>query len=263
MKGLIAVYRREMGSYFVSPIAYIVVGLFLLVCGWFFYRILNYFIAQSVTAQMRSMQFGGGAQPMDVPALVIQNFFGIVSTIILFLLPMLTMGIYAEERKRGTMELLMTSPLTEFQIVLGKFLAALTLYGVMLAPTLIYLFIMASYAEPGIPWSVLWSGYLGLVLLGAVLVALGAFISSLTESQIIAGVATFAVFLLLWVLDFGARDSSSSWGDVLQYLSILRHYDDFSRGVIDTANIIFYVSLAGVGVFLTQRSLDSMRWRRA
>src|SRR6185369_1993363 len=99
MKGMIAVYRREMGSYFVSPIAYIVIGLFLLICGWFFYRILTFMIEQSVTAQMRSMQFG--APPaMDVPGLVIQNFLGVVSTIILFLLPMLTMGIYSEERKR-------------------------------------------------------------------------------------------------------------------------------------------------------------------
>ena len=264
MKGIIAIYRREMGSYFVSPIAYIVVGLFLLICGWFFNRILAFFIEQSMTAQMRSMQMGGGAPPpMDVPGLVLQNFFGIVSTIILFLLPMLTMGIYAEERKRGTMELLMTSPLTDFQIVFGKFLAALTLFVAMLAPTLIYHLIMSSYSEPGIPWSVLWSGYLGLFLLGSVLVAMGAFISSLTESQIIAGVATFAVFLLLWVLDFGARDASSTWSDIVQYLSILRHYDDFSRGVIDTTNVIFYVSLAAVSVFLTQRSLDSMRWRRA
>ena len=262
MKGIIAVYRREMGSYFVSPIAYIVIGLFLLVSGWFFYRILTFFIQQSITAQMRAMQMGG-MQPMDVPGLVIQSFLGDIGVIILFLLPMLTMGVYAEERKRGTMELLMTSPLSEFEIVFGKFLAALTLFGVMLAPTLIYQIVMASYSEPGIPWSVLWSGYLGLVLLGAVLVALGTFISSLTESQIIAGVATFALFILLWVLDFGARDTSSTWGDVLQYFSILRHYDDFSRGVIDSANIVFYVSLAGIAVFLTQRSLDSMRWRRA
>jgi len=133
----------------------------------------------------------------------------------------------------------------------------------MLAPTLIYQIIMSVYAEPGIPWAVLWSGYLGLVLLGAVLVAVGAFISSLTESQIIAGVATFAVFLLLLVLNIGVRDSSSTLGDIVQYLSILGHYDDFSRGVIDTSNVIFYLSLAAIGIFLTQRSLDSMRWRRA
>jgi len=263
MKGIIAVYRREMGSYFVSPIAYIVVGLFLLVCGWLFYQLLSAVIQESMTNQMRAMQMGGGAPPMDVPDIVIRTFMGNLGVIILFLLPMLTMGIYAEERKRGTMELLMTSPITEFQIVFGKFLAAFTLFLVMVAPTLLYQIIMASYAEPGIPWAVLWSGYLGLVLLGSVLVALGAFISSLTESQIIAGVATFAVFLLLWVLDFGARGASSTWSDIVQYLSILRHYDDFSRGVIDTANIIFYLSLTAVGVFLTQRSLDSMRWRRA
>jgi ABC-2 type transport system permease protein len=260
MKGMIAVYRREMGSYFVSPIAYIVIGLFLLVCGWFFYRILGFFVQQSVMSEMNQMQ---GPQNMDVPGLVLQNFFGIVSTIILFLLPMVTMGVYSEERKRGTMELLMTSPLTEFQIVMGKFLACLTLFMVMLSPTLIYHLIMASKAEPGIPWSVLWSGYLGLVLLGAVLVSLGTFISSLTESQIIAGVVTFAVFLLLWVVDLGSRDSSSAWGDIVQYLSILHHFDDFSRGVIDTTNVIFYLTLAGLGVFFTQRSLDSMRWRRA
>ena len=262
MKGIIAVYRREMGSYFVSPIAYIVIGLFLLICGYLFYGILSDVIRASITAQMRSSQFGG-AQPIDVPGIVIRGFFGNVSVIILFLLPMLTMGIYAEERKRGTMELLMTSPLTELQIVLGKFLAAFTLFLVMLAPTLIYQIIMSAYAEPGIPWAVLWSGYLGLVLLGAVLVAVGAFISSLTESQIIAGVATFAVFLLLLVLNIGVRDSSSTLGDIVQYLSILGHYDDFSRGVIDTSHVIFYVSLAAIGVFLTQRSLDSMRWRRA
>src|SRR6185369_7596785 len=258
MKGIIAVYRREVGSYFVSPVAYIVVGLFLLVCGWFFYRILTFFILQSVTAQMRSGQFGA-PPPMDVPGLVIQAFFGNVSFIVLFLLPMLTMGIYAEERKRGTMELLMTSPLTEFQIVFGKFLAGLSLFLVMIAPTMVYLIIMSFYAEPGIPWSVLFSGYLGLVLLGSVLVALGGLISSLTESQIIAGVSTFAVFLLLWVLDLGAGESSTTWSDIVQYFSILHHFDDFSHGVIDTANVIFYVSLAAVGIFLTQRSLDSMR----
>lgn len=262
MKGIIAIYRREMGSYFVSPLAYIVIGLFLLVSGFFFYNYLGDAIRYSMTLQMQAMRSGGPSQ-FDVPSAVIRGFFSTLSFVFLFLLPMLTMGIYAEERKRGTMELLMTSPLTEFQIVFGKFLAALTLFLVMLAPTLIYQIIMSSHAEPGIPWAVLWSGYLGLVLLGAVLVSLGAFISSLTESQIIAGVATFAVFLLLWVLDFGARDSSSTWSDIVQYFSILRHYDDFSRGVIDTANVIFYVSLAGIGVFLTQRSLDSMRWRRA
>jgi gliding motility-associated transport system permease protein len=193
----------------------------------------------------------------------VRNFFGIVSTIILFLTPMLTMGVYAEERKRGTMELLMTSPITELQIVGAKFLAALTLFAAMLAPTFLYQLLMSTYSEPGIPWRIVLSGYLGILLLGAVLVAIGSFISSLTESQIIAAVATFAVFLLLWVVDFGVRESTSTLGDALQYVSILRHFEDFSRGVIDTSSVVFYISLTALGFFLTIRTIDSMRWRKA
>ena len=262
MKNIIAIYRREMGSYFVSPIAYIVVGAFLVVCGYFFYRITGYFIDLALTAQMQARQQGGPSQ-IDVPGLVLRDFFGSTSQIMLFMIPMLTMGIYSEERKRGTMELLMTSPVTELQIVIGKFLAAVSLFACMLAPTLIYLLVIAIYSEPGLPWRLVWSGYLGLLLLGAALVAIGAFISSLTESQIIAVVITFAVFILLLVLNVGSRGADSMLGDVLQYVSILRHFDDFSRGVIDTSSVIFYLSLSGIGIFLTLRTLDSMRWRRA
>jgi ABC-2 type transport system permease protein len=122
---------------------------------------------------------------------------------------------------------------------------------------------MAQFSEPGIPWKVLWSGYLGIFLLGAVLIAFGSFISALTESQIIAAVITFVTFLLLWVLDFGVRGSTSWLGEILQYLSILRHFDDFSKGVIDTTALVFYVSMIVLGIFLTLRTLDSMRWRRA
>ena len=262
MRGIFAIYRREMGSYFVSPIAYVVVGFFLLLAGYFFYNILSFFIERSFMAQMQAQRFGAPPE-MDVPGMVFPNFFGIVSTVILFMVPTLTMGIYAEERKRGTMELLMTSPVTELQIVFGKFLAALSLFLIMLAPTLIYHIVMGLYSEPAPPWRVMLSGYLGILLLGAVLVAIGSFISSLTESQIIAAVVTFAVFLLLWVLDAGSRGSSTTMGEVLQYLSILRHFDDFSRGVIDTSSVIFYLSLSALGVFLTLRTLDSMRWRMA
>ena len=258
MKGMLAIYRREMGSYFVSPIAYIVIGFFLLVAGYFFYVYLTSIIERAMMMQMRQM-----SQEMDVPGLVIRYFFGAISFIILFMIPMLTMGSYAEERKRGTMELLMTSPLAEWHIVLGKFLAALSLFLIMLAPTFIYQLIMAGYSDPGLPWRVLLSSYLGTLLLGAVLIAIGSFISALTESQIIAAVATFAVFLLLWVLDFGAGRAGTTAGEILQYLSILRHYDDFTRGVIDTSSVVFYVSLTALGLFLTLRTLDSMRWRRA
>jgi ABC-2 type transport system permease protein len=176
---------------------------------------------------------------------------------------MLTMGVYAEERKRGTMEMLMTSPITELQIVIGKYLALLTLYAAMLAPTLVYHVVMGMYSEPKLPWRIVWAGYLGVFLLGAVLLALGSFISSLTENQIVAGVITFVLFLLLWVLDMGVRGLSGAAGEIVKYLSILQHYEEFSQGVIDTSSVIFYLSGILLGLFLTLRSLDSMRWRRA
>jgi ABC-2 type transport system permease protein len=262
MKEILAIYRRELSSYFVSPIAYIVIGFFLVATGYFFSNILEILIQRSFMAQMQGGQFGA-PPPMDVPMLVIRNFAGVVTTIMLFLVPMLTMGVYAEERKRGTMEMLMTSPITEFQIVIGKFLASLTLLAVMIAPTLIYHFVMSRYSDPAMPWKILWSGYLGIFLLGAVLLALGSFISSLTENQIIAGVVTFVVFLMLWVLDMGVRDSTTTFGEILKYLSILQHYDTFAQGVIDTSSLVFYLSATVLGLFLTLRNLDSMRWRRA
>ena len=263
MKGILAIFRREMGSYFVSPVAYIVIGFFLLITGYFFANILSFLMQQAAMAAMQGQQGGQPPPDIDVPSLVLRNFMGIVSTIILFMVPMLTMGVYAEERKRGTMEMLMTSPITEWQIVLGKYLASLALFVVMLLPTLIYHLVMARYSDPGIPWKVLGSGYLGTLLLGGVLIALGSFISSLTESQIIAGVVTFVTFLMMWVLDFGVRGSTSWIGETLQYMSVLRHFEDFTRGVIDTTGIIFYLSMIVLGLFLTLRTLDSMRWRRA
>jgi ABC-2 type transport system permease protein len=262
MKGILAIYRREMSSYFVSPIAYIVVGFFLLIAGFFFYNLLSFYIERSFMAQMQAQRMGAPPE-MDVPGMVLRNFFGVVSTVVLFMIPMLTMGIYAEERRRGTMELLMTSPVTELDIVIGKFLAALSLFVLMLAPTLIFQLIMGFFSDPSLPWKVVFAGYLGIFLLGAVLIALGCFISALTESQIIAAVATFAVFLLLWVLDFGFRSSTSTISEIFQYLSITKHLDDFSRGVIDTSSIVFYVTTCALGIFLTLRTIDSMRWRRA
>jgi ABC-2 type transport system permease protein len=258
MKNIISIYRRELGSYFVSPIAYAVTGIFLVVSGFFFYIILTNLIQRSMMPE----QFGGQAG-MDVSGTVVRNFFDVVSQIILFMLPMLTMGVYAEDRKRGTMELLMTSPISEIQIVAGKYLAALTLFVAMLAPTLFYHFAMNRYSEPALPWRIVLCGYLGIFLLGAALVAIGTFISSLTENQIIAGVATFAAFMALLVINLLVRDSTTTSGEIISYLSLLSHFDDFAKGVIDTTSVIFYASLAALGLFLTQRSLDSMRWRKA
>ncbi len=262
MRGLIAIYRKEMGHYFVSPIAYIVAGVFLVLTGFFFYQFVAIFMERAMDATMQSMR-SGRAPEIDVPGMVIRNFFGLLGTVILFVAPMLTMGNYTEEKKRGTMELLMTSPLREMDIVLGKFLATLSLFTLMLLPTALYQAVLFLASEPRPPWRLILAGYLGVLLLGGVLIALGGFLSSLTENQIVASMLTFGLFLLLWVIDIAARGSSSALGEVLQYISILRRYEDFTRGVIDTSGLVFYASLIALGLFLTQRSVDALRWRRA
>src|ERR1700722_17883933 len=262
MRSLYAIYRKEMGHYFVSPIAYVAVGLFLILAGVFFDSDLSQAIDFAVQNQMQGMQFGA-PQPFDVPSQVMRAFFSVMAVVFLFFLPMLTMGVYAEERKRGTMELLMTSPITELQIVMGKFLASLTLFAAMLLPTATYLIYMFLHSDPAPPWRMLWAGYLGGMLFGGALLALGSFISSLTENQIVAGVITFGGFLFLWILEATTHATGTAVGQVLQYLSVIGHYQDFTEGVIDTSSLIYYGSFIFLFVFLTVRAVDSMRWRRA
>jgi ABC-2 type transport system permease protein len=257
MQGMYAVYRKEMGNYFVSPVAYVVVGIFLLICAMFF----NFYV--SAVVQNFAMQAAEGMnQPMDMPGEVLRAFFGLLSTLILFLTPMLTMSVYAEERKRGTMELLMTSPITETQIVLGKFFAALTLFFTMLVPTLAAVGFLYFTSDPHPSIKIILVGYLGALLLGGCLIALGTFVSSLTENQLIAAVITFAAFLIVWIID-QIGPSTGNISQVLQYLSVIRHYEDFARGVVDTSTLIYYVSFMALFIFLTVRSVDSIRWRRA
>jgi ABC-2 type transport system permease protein len=261
MRNLYAIYRKEMRHYFVSPVAYVCIGVFLFISAYFFDYFLRAVIQQSFQMEMQSMQFGMPPQ-FDVPGQVMRVFLGLLSTLILFITPFLTMGVFAEERKRGTIELLMTSPISEIQIVLGKFLASLSLFAVMLLPTAGYAVYMYLHSEPLPPWRMLLAGYAGILLLGGSLLALGIFISSLTESQLIAAVLTFVAFLLLWVVDLG-QTTEGGIGAVLQYLSASRHYDDFARGIIDTSGLIYYFSFMLLFIFLTVRSIDSMRWRRA
>src|SRR6202167_3273482 len=190
MRSLYAIYRKEMGHYFVSPVAYVLVGLFLFLSGFFFDLYVN----------------AANDQAPDAPTWVLRAFLGFLALFFLFFLPMVTMGVYAEEKKRGTIELLMTSPITELQIVLGKFFASLTLFIVMLLPTAIYMICTWTHSDPMAPLRIVLTGYLGVILFGGSLLALGSFLSSLTENQIIAAALSFGVFLLLCALDFGSRN---------------------------------------------------------
>ncbi len=193
-----------------------------------------------------------------MPSLVVRNFFGILSTLLLFLTPMLTMGVYAEERKRGTMELLMTSPVTDTEIVLGKFFASLTLLVIMLLPTAAYFIYMFAHSEPAAAWRVLGCAYLGALLLGSALLALGSFFSSLTESQLIAAILTFGAILLLWVIDFGSGTTALGGGAAIFVgVPALRRFSARSDGYLEP-DFLFEFYFSGRFSDGAQRGFDAL-----
>jgi len=253
VRNIIAIADKELRSYFASPIAYIIIGLFSLLFGWFFYMYLMVFVQQS--EQM--MQFGGGAA--NINQQMIRGVLLNSSVIILFVMPMITMRTYSEEKRSGTIELLLTSPLTDLQIILGKFFGALGLYVAMLFVTLLYIGILFVYGNP--EWRPIVAGYLGLLLMGSCFISAGLLISSVTKNQIVAGIVTFAVFLMLWVINWIGESSGPTTRAIVSYLSITEHFDDFARGIIDTKHVIYYLSFITFGLFLTAKSVDSERWR--
>jgi ABC-2 type transport system permease protein len=255
MGNVIAIAQKELKSYFSSPIAYIAIGFFAFLYGYFYVAILQYFVRQS----MQMNQFGGGPQALNINQVLIRQLLQNVTILILFIMPMITMRTYSEEKRSGTIELLLTSPLTDFQIILGKFFGALALWATMLAVSLIHIGLLFVYGNP--EWKPIVTAYLGLLLLGGCFISVGLFISSLTKNQIVAGMVTFAVFLFLWVITWIGGFSGPTIDSLTQYLSIIDHYDDFGKGVIDTTHLIYYVSFITFGLFLTAKSVDSERWR--
>jgi ABC-2 type transport system permease protein len=255
MSHVFVIAQKELRSFFVSPIAYVVVGLFALLFGVFFYSSLGFVLRISLQAGM--MQ---GAPPININEFMIRPLFGNTAVIMLFVLPIITMRSYAEEKRSGTMELLRSSPLTDVQIIGGKFLGALALFALMLGVTAIHMSVVFLYGEPEL-WPVL-TGYLGLFLMGASFISIGLLISSATKNQAVAAMVTFAVLLMFWVISWLADPTSgSTTSQVLAYLSVLDHFDDFSKGVIDTSHLMYYVSFITFGLFLTAKSVDSERWR--
>jgi len=253
VRNILAIAGKELRSYFASPIAYIIIGFFLLPFGGFFYLYLADFVRNSMG---EAQQFGGA---MNINQQVIRGVLQNASVIILFVMPMITMRTYAEEKRSGTMELLLTSPVTDFEIIMGKFIGALGLYLALLACTLAYMGILFVFGNP--EWRPLVAAYLGLLLMGGAFISLGLLISSTTNNQIVAGVITFVVFLMLWIVGWFADTAGPTLGKVLSWLSITQHFDDFSKGVIDTSHVLYYLSLITFGLFLTAKSVDTERWR--
>jgi ABC-2 type transport system permease protein len=254
MRNVLVIFKKELKSYFASPIAYLLLGIFAVIFGFFFYSATRFFVLQGMQMQMM-----GRGMPMDVNDYVIRPLLGNASVIGLFLIPMITMRLFAEEKRTGTIELLMTSPVRDLEIVLGKWLAAVVLYASILGISAINIAILYGFGRPDLRPILV--GYLGLLLQGGCLLAIGIFISTLTRNQIIAGGATFAVCLMLWVLDWVSAYDQSAWGKIISYLSVVTHFEPFSKGVIDSKDVIFYLSMIFFGLFLTSRSMESLRWR--
>ena len=250
----LTICRKELNSYFRSPIAYGVMAFFALISGYFFYVAVVYFMQMSIQSAM-----SGQSQPMSVNESVIRPLFSNISVIGLFIIPMITMRLFAEEKRTGTIELLITSPLSDLEIILGKWLAAMGLYAAILGVSLLSMASLFLYGKPD--WRPIVVGYLGLLLQGGCLLAIGTFISTCTRNQIVAGVAGFSVCLMLWVLDWLSAFQDSVTAKVMAYLSVLQHFDSFSKGVLDSKDIIYYASAIFIGLFLTARSLESLRWR--
>jgi ABC-2 type transport system permease protein len=253
MNNILAIAQKELKSYFATPIGYIVIGFFALLWGYFFYVMVVIFNQQSL--QLGGFEGGN----VDMNQQLIRPLFLNASVILLFVLPLVTMRIYSEEKRSGTIELLLTSPVTDVQIIVGKFLGAMTLYAAMLAVTLIHMLVLVQLGNPEL--KIIATGYLGLLLMGGCFISVGLLISSMTKNQIVSGMITFAVFLMLWVINWPASFAGPTTQSILNYLSITDHFDDFTKGILDTKHLVYYFSVMAFGLFLTARSVDTERWR--
>ena len=250
-----AIFKKEMRLYFTSPVAWVVLTIFLFIAGYFFASIFSFFSQASIQSAMNP-QMG---RDLNVTDSVMRPLFSNISVILLLLMPLVTMRLFAEERRAGTIELLLTYPVRDGAVLAGKYLAALGLYALMIGLTVLYPLIVVYFAR--LEWGPVLTGYLGLLLMGATFIAVGVFASSLTENQIVAAVTTFGVLLIFWILGWSADYAGGSIGRVLQFLSILEHNDSFSKGVLDTKDLLYYVNFTALALFLTLRSLEARRWK--
>jgi gliding motility-associated transport system permease protein len=255
MRGILAVFKKEIIITFSSPIFYAATFIFLVVSGYFFYT-------NAIMYTIRSFQAGQNpflAQSLNLSDFVVKPFFGDIAIVLLFMLPLLTMRSYAEEKKMGTIELLFTYPISDQAALAGKFAASVFTLLIMLVGTLLPLILLETFAH--LDWGLIVCGYIGILLLGASFIALGIFTSSLTENQIIAAVLSFGVFLLLWVIGWAKSFAGPPLGPILEHLSIVVHLDGLVKGLIDSRDLVFYLVFIFFWLFVTLRFLNTRFWR--
>ncbi len=256
MKNIFTLVEKELRLYFISPIAYVVAMVFLAVSDFLFYNQIQYFSGLSV----RMMQFQNNLPELNIHDAVFRPTLFNMSIILLLIMPLLTMRLFAEEKKEHTNELLMTSPITITEIVFGKFIAALVVYSLLLILSL-HLPLMLSLAVD-ISWGPLFTSYLGLFLMGAVFLSMGLFASALTDNQMIAAVISFGILIGLWMAGASVHTMGESvLGQVANYLSMSSHLDPFVKGLISSRSLSYFISMTALGLFLTHRVVESQRWK--
>jgi len=255
MKGFVSVYRKELYSLFASPVFYAVAFTFLIIAGYFLYSAIVYFNLLSFQASQNPMM----AKQMNIMEMVLRPFFFDLGIVLLLISPLLTMRLYAEERKTGTMELLFTYPLPDRSIVLAKFAAVVSAFSVIMVGTLPGIFLLNYLGNP--TWKPILCGYLGVLLLGSSFMSLGIFTSSLTQNQIVAAVLSFGALLMLWVIGWAKSYAGATMGEVIDYLSVIKHFDSFSKGVLDSRDLLYYLIFTVFFLFLTLRQMTAYRWR--
>ena len=254
MRNIWIICRRELSSYFTSPIAWLLLTMYSVIFGFIFWNFVAEFIKQGMEMEMM-----GQASPMNINEQVIRPLLGTGSFLGLFVVPLISMRLFAEEKRNGTIELLATSPVRDIEIILGKWFAATVLYcWIILYASISFVFLFR-FGNPD--WKPMLVTLLGVFLQGAALLAIGTFISTLTKNQIIAGALTFGACLLLWVFSWVSSYDSSTWAQVMSYMAVITHFDSFDRGVLTTKDAIYYLSVIFLGLFFTARSMESLRWR--
>ncbi len=236
MKKIPTLLRRELIGYFCSPIAYIVLVVFLVISGYFFWYILWATMEASLRFTLSNM-----------------------SIILLFISPAITMRLLAEEKRSGTLETLMTDPVTDAEVVLAKFFASIVFYIFLLLPTLSYVFILKLIGNPDM--GIIWAGYAGLVLIGGLFLSIGLLSSAMTANQIISAIVGFVALLLFWVVGFVSELGTSTLNKVLGYIGFFGHFDSFRKGIIDTRDVIYFVTAITLFLFLTVRVVESRKWK--
>lgn len=257
MRNILAICKRELLAFFVSPIAYFVITGFALLVGFFFFNYLAFFARMFEMSQM--MAFRGGGELPNLNQVVVEGLFQTMVVILVFLIPLLTMRIVAEEKRRGTFELLITSPVSVTEIVIGKFLSLAVVIVAMLSISFIFPLLLMVYGNPEIPPIV--SGFCGVVLCALGFASIGMAVSSFTENQIVAGVSSMVVLLLLYVIQAPAESLGGTSAEVLRYLSPIDQVQQFLRGVVSLKSLMYFASLILLGIFLSQRALEAHRWR--